>query len=93
MVVESGVDRRHSRPLAADLLTNEAPDTGSLAGDLEAVVERVGRNDNDMVTSDLVLRVAIEATRDPELATALDELMLFRESGCSLWFWRRRGPR
>jgi AcrR family transcriptional regulator len=65
----------HWRP---DLLTNDAPDTGSLAGDLDAVVERVGRNDNDMVTSDLVLRVAIEATRDPELATALDELMLFR---------------
>ncbi len=65
----------HWRP---DLLTNDAPDTGSLAGDLEAVVERAGRNDNDMVTSDLVLRVALEATRDPELATALDELMLFR---------------
>jgi AcrR family transcriptional regulator len=65
----------HWRP---DLLTNDAPDTGSLAGDLEAVVERVGRNENDMVTSDLVLRVALEATHDPELATALDELMLFR---------------
>ena len=61
-----------------DLLTNEAPDTGSLAGDLDAVVERVGRNDNDMVTSDLVLRVALEASRDPELASTLDELMLFR---------------
>jgi len=33
MVVESGIDHRHSRVLAADLLTNEAPDTGSLAGD------------------------------------------------------------
>jgi len=61
-----------------DLLTNDAPDTGSLAGDLDALVERVGRNDNDMVTSDLVLRVALEAVRDPELASALDDLMLFR---------------
>jgi len=69
MVVESGVDRRHSRPWRPDLLTNEAPDTGSLAGDLEAVVERVGRNDNDMVTSDLVLRVAIRGHPRPELAT------------------------
>jgi hypothetical protein len=61
-----------------DLLTNDAPDTGSLAGDLDAVVERVGRNDNDLITSDLVLRVALEAARDPELASALDDLMLFR---------------
>jgi AcrR family transcriptional regulator len=61
-----------------DLLTNDAPGTGSLAGDLDAIVDRAGRNDNDMVTSDLVLRVALEATRDPELASALDELMLFR---------------
>jgi AcrR family transcriptional regulator len=61
-----------------DLLTNDAPDTGSLAGDLDALVKRVGRDDNDMVTSDLVLRVALEGTRDPELASTLDELMLFR---------------
>src|SRR5258708_25842867 len=43
-----------------DLLTNDAPDTGSLAGDLDAIVDRAGRNDNDVVTSDLVLRVALE---------------------------------
>jgi AcrR family transcriptional regulator len=61
-----------------DLFTNEAPDTGSLAGDLDAVVDRVGRNDNDVVTTDLVLRVALEAARDPELASALDDLMVFR---------------
>jgi AcrR family transcriptional regulator len=61
-----------------DLLTNDAPDTGSLAGDLDAIVDRAGRNDNDMVSSDLVLRVALEATRDPELASALDDLMLSR---------------
>jgi AcrR family transcriptional regulator len=61
-----------------DLRTNEAPDTGSLAGDLDAVVDRVGRNDNDEVTTDLVLRVALIAARDPELASALDDLMVLR---------------
>ena len=61
-----------------DLLTNEAPDTGSLAGDLDAVVKRLGRNENDLLTSDVVLRVALEAARDPELATILDDLVLFR---------------
>jgi AcrR family transcriptional regulator len=61
-----------------DLLTNDAPDTGSLAGDLDAIVERVGRNENDLITTDLVLRVALEAARDPELASALDDLVLFR---------------
>jgi AcrR family transcriptional regulator len=61
-----------------NLLTNDAPDTGSLAGDLDATIERMGRDDNDMVTSDLVLRVALEAARDPELASSLDDLILFR---------------
>lgn len=61
-----------------DLVANDAPDTGSLAGDLDAIVDRVGRNDDDLVTTDLVLRVALEAARDPELASALDDLMLFR---------------
>jgi AcrR family transcriptional regulator len=61
-----------------DLLTNDAPDTGSLAGDLDTVVERVGRNDNDLLTSDLVLRVALKAAREPDLASALDDLILFR---------------
>jgi AcrR family transcriptional regulator len=61
-----------------DLLTRDAPDTGSLAGDLDATIERMGRDDNDMVTSDLVLRVALEAARDPQLASSLDDLMLLR---------------
>lgn len=61
-----------------DLVTNEAPGTGSLVGDLDAVVERVGRNENDLITTDLVLRVALEAVRDAELASALDDLMLSR---------------
>jgi len=61
-----------------DLVTNEAPGTGSLAGDLDAVVERVGRNESDLITTDLVLRVALEAVRDPELASAFEDLMLSR---------------
>ena len=61
-----------------DLVTNKAPDTGSLAGDLDAIVERVGRNENDLITTDLVLRVALEAVRDPELASALEDLVLSR---------------
>jgi AcrR family transcriptional regulator len=61
-----------------DLLSNDAPDTGSLLGDLDALVERAKRNDTDLVTNDLVLRVALEAAHDPEMATALDDLMLFR---------------
>ena len=65
----------HWRP---DLLSNDAPDTGSLAGDLDAIVNRVGRNDDDLITTDLVLRVALAAARDPELASALDDLVLFR---------------
>src|SRR6476646_10898282 len=61
-----------------DLVTNDAPGTGSLAGDLEAIVERVGRNENNLITPDLVRRVALEAVRDPELASALEDLMLSR---------------
>ena len=61
-----------------DLLSNDAPDTGSLLGHLDALVERAKRNDTDLVTNDLVLRVALEAAHDPEMATALDDLMFFR---------------
>jgi AcrR family transcriptional regulator len=65
----------HWRP---DLRTDDAPDTGSLAGDVEALIDRAVRYDNGLITNDLVLRVALEATRDPELATTLDDLMLLR---------------
>jgi hypothetical protein len=66
-----------------DLLT-DAADTGSLAGDLDAIVERVGRNENDLITTDLVLRVALaDLVCDPELASALDDLVLFRGKRCS----------
>jgi AcrR family transcriptional regulator len=65
----------HWRP---DLRTDDAPDTGSLAGDVEALIDRAVDYDNGLITNNLVLRVALEATRDPELATTLDDLMLLR---------------
>jgi AcrR family transcriptional regulator len=61
-----------------DLRTDDAPDTGSLTGDLEALIDRAVRNDNTLITTDLVLRVAVEAARDPQLATAFDNLLLMR---------------
>ncbi|OBH55899.1 TetR family transcriptional regulator [Mycobacterium colombiense] len=61
-----------------DLLKDDAPDTGSLVGDLDAVVKRARRNDNSLITNDLVLRVALAAAHDPELATALNDLILFK---------------
>jgi AcrR family transcriptional regulator len=61
-----------------DLRTDDAPDTGSLAGDIEALIERAVAYDNGLITNDLVLRVALEAIHDPQLATALDDLMLLR---------------
>jgi hypothetical protein len=42
------------------------------------LVERAKRNDNNVISNDLVLRVALEATQHPDLATALDDLMLCR---------------
>jgi AcrR family transcriptional regulator len=65
----------HWRP---DLMSDDAPNTGSLAGDFDALVERAARNDDDLISNDLVLRVALEATHDPQLATALDDLMLHK---------------
>jgi AcrR family transcriptional regulator len=61
-----------------DLRTDDAPDTGSLASDIEALIERAVAYDNGLITNDLVLRVALEAIHDPQLATALDDLMLLR---------------
>jgi AcrR family transcriptional regulator len=61
-----------------DLMSDEAPDTGSLTGDFDLLVERAARNDDDLVSNDLVLRVAVEAAHDPELASALDDLMLHK---------------
>lgn len=61
-----------------ELLNDDTPDTGSLAGDLDAIVKRAKRNDNALISNDLVLRVALEAAHDPELATALNDLILFK---------------
>lgn len=61
-----------------DLRTDDVADTGSLAGDIEALIERAARNDNELITNDLVLRVALEATHDPQLAAALGDLILLR---------------
>jgi AcrR family transcriptional regulator len=61
-----------------DLMNDETPDTGSITGDFDALVERAARNDDDLISSDLVLRVALEAAHDPELAAALDDLLLHK---------------
>jgi AcrR family transcriptional regulator len=61
-----------------DLLSDDAPDTGSLTGDFDALVERARRGDDSLVSNDLILRVALEAAHDRELASALDDLMLLR---------------
>jgi AcrR family transcriptional regulator len=61
-----------------DLRTDDVADTGSLAGDIEALIERAARNDNELITNDLVLCVALEATHDPQLAAALGDLMLLK---------------
>lgn len=61
-----------------DLLDNSAPDTGSLDGDFDELVERVRRSDDSLVSTEMIMRVAVEAANDPELAAALDDLMLMR---------------
>lgn len=61
-----------------DLLTDDIPDTGTLEGDLDVIVERAIRYDDGLISNDLVLRVALESANDPELASALDDLMLLR---------------
>lgn len=61
-----------------DLLDDAPPDTGSLSGDLEAIVERAARNDDGLISNDLILRVGLEAAQDPDLASALDDLILFK---------------
>lgn len=61
-----------------DFADDDVYDTGSLAGDLDALVERIGRNEDDLISNDVVLRVAVEAARDSHLAAALDDLLLLR---------------
>lgn len=64
-----------------DLMTRHTPDTGSLAGDLDAFVEEIGRKDAEPFPNDLVLRVALEAVHDPDLAAAVDDLVLVKGEG------------
>jgi AcrR family transcriptional regulator len=70
-----------------NLLSDDAPETGSLAGDLDSLAERAKRNDNpisndlvlrvaNLISNDLLLRFAVESKRHPDLASALDDLML-----------------
>lgn len=61
-----------------DLLDDDPPDTGSLSGDLAVIVERAARNDDGLISNDLILRVALEAAQDPNMASALDDLILFK---------------
>lgn len=61
-----------------DLLDGEPPDTGTLSGDLEAIAERAARNDDSLISNELILRVAQEAAQDPDLNSALDDLILFK---------------
>ena len=61
-----------------DLLHDKIPDTGSLEGDFDELVKHVARNDDDLISNDLVLRVALEAAHDTELASALDDLLLLK---------------
>jgi AcrR family transcriptional regulator len=61
-----------------DLVNDNVADTGSLAGDFDALVERVARNEDELISNDVVLRVAAEAANDPQLASALDNLLPLR---------------
>jgi AcrR family transcriptional regulator len=60
-----------------DRAADDAPDTGTLVGDFDVLVERARRNDDEVITDDLVLRVALTAAHDRELAAALDDLVPF----------------
>lgn len=61
-----------------DLLVDDAPDTGSLEGDFDAIVERAARSQDELIPYDLVLKVALEAVHDSQLAEALDDLLLLK---------------
>lgn len=61
-----------------DLLDDDPPNTGSLSGDLQALVARVAHHDDGLISNELILRVALEAAHDPDLACALDDLILFK---------------
>jgi AcrR family transcriptional regulator len=55
----------------------KVPDTGSLHGDLKALVAAVpDLNDRDLGTINVIVGVATAATHDPDLAAALNEFAL-----------------
>lgn len=61
-----------------DLAEDHIPDTGSLHGDLDAFIKRAAANDDTLISNDLIIRVALEATHDTDLASALDQLLVFK---------------
>ncbi|WP_409436386.1 TetR/AcrR family transcriptional regulator [Mycobacterium sp. SMC-14] len=61
-----------------DLMDDDVADTGSLVGDLDALVGRMARTDDALIPNDVVLRVAVEAAHDPHLASALDDMLLLK---------------
>jgi AcrR family transcriptional regulator len=61
-----------------DLLRDEAPDTGSLTDDFGLIIERAARNDDGLISTELLLRIALEGAHDHELSSALDDLILHR---------------
>jgi AcrR family transcriptional regulator len=61
-----------------DLVDDDAPDTGSLVGDFDALVHRVALNDSERIPNVLILRVAMVAMHDQHLTAALDDLMILK---------------
>lgn len=59
---------------------DDVPDTGSLSGDLATLVEFAGRR-TDIVGSDLMVRIALEATHDRSVAAAIDDMQLLGARG------------
>jgi hypothetical protein len=63
----------------AQLATSEVPDTGTLRGDIEALIVMVPDfGDAERQTISVILGAATAASRDPALAAALDEHVLGR---------------
>jgi hypothetical protein len=71
-----------------DLMCDDAPDTGSLTGDFELLVERTARNDDDLISNDLVLRVAVEANTGPHTGFRMPDAAA---AGGGVWSLVSRG--
>jgi len=76
-----------------ELLVDNTPDTGSLEGDLDAIVERARHNADGVITYELILRVALEAVHDRELSSALDDLLVLRGRRVMTTILRRAAER